>query len=288
MSFTLSLYRNRLMAALLFGVLATSGCVRSPQAKSARFMEEGKKLLAQKDPARAILQFQNAAQATPQSAEVYYQLGLAYLDANDLRSGLLSLRKALDLNPKHKEAQLKLSELMASASDSGILKDAQGRLKTLLQDNPDDPAALHALALTELKLGDSTDGLLHLERATAAAPQDLMFAVTLAQVKWGQGDAKGAEAILKKACENAPKSPEALDILGYFYALQNRLPDAEQQFRRALAMNPKFANALLDLAILQNQSGRKQEAEQNFLSSYRPFRTRLPQSVYAIFLPPGG
>ena len=284
MSFLLlSLYRNRVMAALLFGMLVTSGCARSPEDKRARFMEEGKTLLAKKDPARAVLQFQNAVQVTPKNAEVYYQLGQAYLAAGDIRNGILGLHRALELNPKHQQAQLRLSQLMASTADAGILKDAQQRLKTLLQDTPDNPEALHALALTELKLGDSGDGILHLERALAAAPQELVFAVTLAEAKWEEGDRPGAEAILKKASENAPKSADAAAILGYFYAKQNRSADAEQQYRRALAIDPKHGTALFDLAILQNQTGRKQEAEQNLkLLSTLPDKAYRP--AYAIFL----
>ena len=69
MRFTGSLGRGRLTAALLVLVLGMLGCTRSPEAKSARFMEEGRKLLEKKDPARAILQFRNAAQATPKNAE---------------------------------------------------------------------------------------------------------------------------------------------------------------------------------------------------------------------------
>ena len=71
MRFTLSLCRDRMMVALLLGVLAFVGCMRSPEAKSAAYIEAGKKLLEKKDPARAILQFRNAAQATPKSAEAY-------------------------------------------------------------------------------------------------------------------------------------------------------------------------------------------------------------------------
>lgn len=226
-------------------------------------MADGKRLL-EKDPARAILQFRNALQATPGDPDVYYELGVAYLAAGDIRQGVAALRKALELNPKHAAAQLRLAELMTRTNDPEVLKDARQRLEALLQDSPKNADALHALALTELKLGDADDAIGNLERAVSSAPQELIFAVTLAQAKLTQGDSKAAEAILKKACDDFPKSADAPVILGRFYASQNKAADAEQQFRRALAMDPNHGAALLNLATLQMQLGRGAEAEQNF------------------------
>jgi TPR repeat protein len=51
-----------------------------------------------KDPRRAALEFKNAAQATPNDPEAYYQLGLAYWDAMDPRASCAAFRKALSLN----------------------------------------------------------------------------------------------------------------------------------------------------------------------------------------------
>ena len=67
MRFTLWFCRDRMMVALLLVVLASAGCMRSPEAKSARYMEVGKKLLQKNDASRAILQFRSAAQLTPRN-----------------------------------------------------------------------------------------------------------------------------------------------------------------------------------------------------------------------------
>lgn len=266
---------------LVLLTLALSSCMSSPAAKSARFIENGKKLLASKDAPRAILAFKNAIHATPRNPEAYYQLGLAYLAAGDLRSAVTGLRQAIELDPKHTAARLQLAQLMAGASDQGVLQDAQQRLQALLQDTPDDPDALHALALTELKLGDTADAMRDLDMAVAAAPQDLLIAITLAQAKLQQKDAKGAEAVLVKACENSPKSVDAVVVLGRFYFSQNKTSEAEQQFQRALIMDPNHGGALLNLATLQYQMGRKPEAEQGFkrLSGMPAFK-----QVYGVFL----
>jgi tetratricopeptide (TPR) repeat protein len=266
----------------LFALMLCS-CLSSPEAKSAKFMASGKKLLQKNDAARAILQFESAAKATPRNPEIYYQLGIAYLAAGDLRNGVACLRKALELNPKHAAAQLRLAQLMASTSEPDVLTDAQHRLQALLQDTPDNPDALHALALAELKLGEPKDAMQLLERAMAAAPQEVLIAVTLAQAKVAQKDSKGAEEVLKKACERSPKSADAVIILGRFYAAQDRAAEAEQQFRRALAMDPQSAAALSDLATVQNLTGRKQEAEQSF-KRLSGLPGKMFKPAYATFL----
>ena len=251
------------MVLVLIAALALSACMQSPEAKSAKFMERGKKLL-QKEPARAILEFRNAVRATPANAEAYYQLGLAYLAAHDVRDSVASLRKALDLNPNHQGAQLKMAQLMSTADDPSVLEDARKRLEALLQRNPEDADTLHALGLTELKLGGREQGVAYLERALAAAPQQVILAATVAQIKIAQNDVAGAERILKQAVEKSPNSAEPVILLGRFYFLSKRLKEADQQFQRALQLDPHSTAALFNLAVLELNEGQKKEAEQNF------------------------
>ncbi len=283
MTFGLFSGRKRALIALAWMALAFTGCGRSPEAKSARYIEAGKALMQKGNPVRAILEFKNAVQAAPKNAEAYYQLGLAYLARQDYRNAVGGLRQAIALNSKHTAAKLKLAQLMASVADPSVLKDAQQRLQDLIEGDPGNPDALHALALTELKLGDAADAMQHLELALADASttQELAIAVTLAQAKLQQKDAKGAEDVLKKACEKSSSPADATVYLGQFYISQHRAAEAEQQFQRALSADPRHGVALFNLAKLQYSAGRMPEAEQSFkrLSGLPGFKP-----VYAIYL----
>jgi tetratricopeptide (TPR) repeat protein len=269
-------------AVILLGVVL-GGCSRSPEAKSARYVAAGKKLLEKRDASRAILQFLNAAQVTPRDAEVRYQLARAYLAGGDLRKGVASLREALELNPKHGGAQFRLAQLEAETDVPELLHEAQLRFQSLLQNAPDNSDALYELALTELKLGTPGDAMQNLELALSAAPDDLIFTVTLAEAKMQQKDYKGAEQTLKSACEKSPKSADAAVILGRFYTIQKRYPEAEREFQRALTITSDHKAALLNLAMLQQQTGRKQEAEQNY-QRLASFPDKKVNPDYAIFL----
>lgn len=274
---------SRRMASCLAIAMLFSSCMRSPEARSAKYIESGKTFLAKNDPSRAILQFRNAVQATPRDAEAYYQLSLALFAAGDLASGVGSLRKALALNPKHRAAELRMAQLKSMASDSNYVKEARQSLKEMLEENPDDADALHALAFTDLKLGNSQVAIEELGRAMTLAPQDLVIAVLMAQAKLRENDPKGAEEVLKKAIQNLPKSAEAAVALGRFYEMQNRWPEAEQQFKRALGLDQNDAWSLENVAQLQDHLGRKSEAEQTYKRlSALPGRSHKP--LHAMFL----
>jgi len=275
--------RKWALLSLAWVALVSAGCSKSPQAKSAKYIDSGKALMQKHDPVRAILQFRSAVQASPKNAEAYYQLALAFQAQQDYRNAVGTLRQAIALNPKHTAAKLRLAQLMASVTDPGVLKDAQQRLKDLLAGDPDNPDTLHALALTELKLGEAADALQHLELALtdASKSQELGVALTLARAKLQQKDAKGAEDVLKKAVEVSSTPADASVYLGQFYLSQNKSGEAEQQFQRALAIDPRQGIALFSLARLQSATGRLPEAEKSFrrLSSFPGFKP-----VYAIFL----
>ena len=278
-----SFFRLSGIAIALCAVLALIGCARSPQAKSAAYLAAGKDFIKKNDVQRAILQFRNAAVATPKDAEVLYQLSLAYWAAGDVQMGIGTLHKALDLNPEHTAAKLRMAQIMSMASDPKYVKDAQDRLAKLLTQTPDNPNTLQALAFTELKLGESESAIAHLGRAVALAPTDVTMNVSLAQAKLQQNDIKGAEEILRKLTQQSPKSPEAAVVLGSFLRWQRRAPEAEQEYMRALSLSPENGQALTELANLQTAQGRKADAEQTYKRlSALPDKTY--KSTHAIFL----
>src|SRR5579871_3479122 len=118
------------LAALV--LLFATGCDRSPQAKEAKYLKRGQAQVAKNDYGRALLEFQNAAQVMPKDAEPYYRMALVYLKTNNLAMGIPALRKAVELNPKHAEAQLKLAELMTGSRNKELIEKAAGALQDLV------------------------------------------------------------------------------------------------------------------------------------------------------------
>ena len=264
-------------------MIFATGCSKTPQQKYAQFFAEGKKQLEANDYRRAILDFQNAIQAKPKDAEAYYQIGLAYLNATQLKEAIVSLRTATELNPRHTAAQLKLAELMIRTHNEQIIKGAESRIQSILTESPSDNDALFMLAATQAQLGKIEDAEKYLSEVLKRSPQHFRSAIALAQVKISQKDVPGAQAVLKKLVEQSPNSSEAAAALGTLYAATGKLADAEVLLHKAVQLDPKNGGVLNALGSVLLKAGKKTEAEQTYKQI-----ALLPGSehrlAYAIFL----
>jgi tetratricopeptide (TPR) repeat protein len=70
-----------------------------------------------------------------------------------------------------------------------------------------------------------------------------------------------AEDSFKQAIKVDPKFMNAQVALGGFYETRNRLPEAEQQFKNAIEVDPKSTEARADLVRLLMHEGKNDEAE---------------------------
>lgn len=277
---------NRRLTVLAIGILAFGigvGCNRSPQEQEAKYLKRGQEYLKNKDYSRALLDFRNATKAMPTDAEPLYQMGLTYLASGSSVSAVSAFRKALDLNPKHAGAQLKLAELMAATTDRDLLTKAVGNLQDLLAAAPANAEADDSLALAEWKLGNTAEAIKRLEDTLKKFPQRLQTSVELAQVKLRNKDLDGAESALKQAVASAPQSAAAELALGQFYMVTKQPAPAERELRKAIQLDPKNGGALASLAVVQAASNRMSDAEENYRRAsesgdpqYRP--------AHAIFL----
>jgi type IV pilus assembly protein PilF len=79
-----------------------------------------------------------------------------------------------------------------------------------------------------------------------------------------QGQTNVALDELKQVIAGDPSFPEAYNLRGLIYMRLNDLRLAEDSFRRAVALNPRDANAQHNLGWLQCQQGRYDEASRTF------------------------
>ena len=270
-------------ACAILGLTTLSSCTRTPQQKEANFLQAGRNHVRDKDFARAIIDFRNAAQAVPQDAEPHYQLALAYVSAGYLQDGVNELLKTAALDPKQVAAQLKLAEILTANKNLQAVKEGEKHAEQVLGVSPGNPDALYALATAELRLEDPADAVQHLEQALQKVPQNLNASMTLALVKLRNNDVAGAEKVMQKAADEAPGSPQHAIALGRFWLLVKKPRDAEKEFRRALVIDPQNGSAMNALANLLYHTGRAEEAEPLFRrAAALPDKTFHP--LHAIFL----
>jgi tetratricopeptide (TPR) repeat protein len=250
------------LAAIPVLTLMLFGCAMSAKAKHDRALARAKDLLEKKDYARAVLEARTAVQAMPKEPEGYYELGLSYAHLHKLQNAVQSYKKALALKPGYENAQVGLAEIMASATDPTILKQAQTSMSRVIASDGANTEAMDVLALTELKLGDTADAFEQLHQALTVAPRSLRSSILLAEAKMSQKDAKAAEDVLKQACQRDPSSSDARVALADFYVAQKRFSEAEQTLLQALKLNANNPTSRLALGKVQLRLGQKQEAEQ--------------------------
>lgn len=272
-------FRSVLLCAALL-----AACSKTPQQKEAKLLETGRKHLQNQDFASAILDFRSASQVMPNDAEPHYQLGLAELDFGYAQQAANEFRRAVELNPKHIGAQLKVAQLMAANRNPDIVREAEKKAQAILAVEPGNPDALEALASAELRLSeDPSEAVEHLEEALERVPQHLSSATTLAMTKLRNNDMAGAEEVLLKSTAAAPRSPEHAVALARFYLLVQKPAEAERQFQRALEIDPSYGPALTALGALLYQAGKTEEAGRIYERA-----SRLPgvqyRSLHAIFL----
>ena len=277
--------RRSLVIVLCSGLVSAFlvSCSQSPSKREAIFLERGRKHLQAREFERATLDFRNAVQAMPKDAEPHYQLGLTYLASGDVQLGADELMRAVNLNPRHFAAQLKVAELMAGNKDLDIAEQGREKAQEVLRALPNDADALRTLAVTELRLEDPGEAVQHLQQALAAMPQDLNASMTLATVKLRANDAAGAEQVLLKSAAAAPRSPQHALVLARFYQLVGNSDEAEKQFRHTLDLDPKYGPGLAALGSLLYTQGKLYEAEQTLQrASSLPDKQYRP--LHAIFL----
>ncbi|HEY6343929.1 MAG TPA: tetratricopeptide repeat protein [Bryobacteraceae bacterium] len=270
------------VAALAMTFVFAASCSQRADVRKLRFMENGRRYYDNHDYSRAIIEWKNAAEIANGDPEPFYWLGMGYFKAGNNPLAVDAFRRAVAVNPKHAAAQLRMAELLTLSNDPDLLQDAVKRLQIVLDTAPS-AAALNAIALTELKLGNEDGSESYLEDALNRFPQSLSSYVILAKMMIFKKDLAGAEDVLKRAIAAVPNSADARIALGNFYLASNRSQEAEKLLREALDLDKKSGFPLFNLAMLEYRTGRKTEAEVHFRQLAK-FSDPTLKPLHAIYL----
>jgi tetratricopeptide (TPR) repeat protein len=143
-----STYRRFLAVAVIAALVP--GC-ESKQAREAKYIQQGKDLLAQGQIDQALLAFKNALRVNPIDPEPRYYLGEALERKGDLNNAFISFSTAVQQNPHYDPALLKVGRYYFSA---GQTDEAAKRIAVVLADNPDNADANAIQAAIDLRRKD--------------------------------------------------------------------------------------------------------------------------------------
>lgn len=218
-------------------------------------------LLARDDGQRDVAEdrLRKAVALDPEQAIAQRELARSLLLQRRAKDAIAPAKRALELEPKSKDARLLLVGVYA---ESGQASDAQAALQPMLPDGAKLPLVLYYQGRIAL-LGDKPDAQKALELFNAAIAGDgklLDAALWKSQTLQKLGRTDEAIAALKAAEANAANDLVLTIELGDAYRELNRPIDAEARYRTVLAKTPEDARARMGLAIALEAQEKLDEA----------------------------
>ena len=263
----------RISTGLISLVLLTFafGCSRSKP------FDRAVKLEQQGHPGQALEIYRGQLARTPEwdrvrQADLEYHMGECLLALDRTREAFSAFNKAVELDDTHKTAHLRLGELYLL---SGSVDHATEQAQAVLNRGGDNLDALALLGSAAAVSGNDGVARNAFEDVLEKDPTRIKVALSLAELLNRRGESETARAVLLRAADAQPKSPAPWMTLGRLEETLGRLIPAEEDYRRAIAVQDS-PDTNLRLAQFLERTSRVQEAKALLLhvDALRPaFRT---------------
>jgi Tfp pilus assembly protein PilF len=210
----------------------------------------------------AIKEYRKALLADDKAALIHLNLAISLIKKNDPEAAVEELKEIEKLAPDSIEPHAILAILYSSQDKVDLaVSEYETALLKASKISPRDIDIyknLGVLYLRQNKLKEA-QGIYRL--ILALSPQDPEAHFYLGSIYWELKQGGLFEQELKKALELNPDYAEALNFLGYAFVEQNRnLPQAEIMIRKALRLEPDNGAYIDSLGWLYFKKGRTREA----------------------------
>ncbi len=160
-----------------------------------------------------------------------------------------------------------ISQLMRTGFEhhrSGRLREAESVYRTILQQEPRHPDALHLLGMIAHQTGNNDTAAELIENAIKVKPGDPGFLNNCGEVYRALHKYELAVARYQQAIAVKPDAAGIHNNLGNAYREMGRLEDAIACYERTLAVDPGFAMAHNNLGVVLKEQGRLDDAVGHF------------------------
>ena len=209
----------------------------------------------------AVPQYQRAAALDPNFADAYYNLGNALQKVGQHGAAIESYQRAIGLSPAWAEAYLNCGN---SHDALGQHAEALHNYDKVIECNPGFSGGYINRANVLVKLGRSAEALASYNQATAFGNDAYNAYVGSAEILMGQSRFNEAMEKALLAIKLKPMEATPHFILGTIYFRIRDLNLSVAYLRRAIELKPDYADAYNGLGISYVKAGRFAEAEENF------------------------
>ncbi len=232
---------------LAIPLLMAVGCSNDAD-RLARHQQAGDQFMANQQYREAVIEYRNAVQLAPESAAHHYQLGQALLNLgtqSDLHNAFTEFSKAVQSDPEHLEAQLKLGLMYLV---SGEAETALEKARFILTRQPDNSEAQMLGAQALSTLGEHEKARKEFMAVLKREPDSIPAHTGLAAVLVAQKRLNEAETHFKAAVDVMPDSPKSRLLLAAFYGGAGRDAKAVAELEEVIRRSPDTIPAYTALA----------------------------------------
>jgi tetratricopeptide (TPR) repeat protein len=196
----------------------------------------------------AIREFTQASQLNPNLPEAFLDLGEEYVQTHDYADAIVPLKRALELRPDLEQAHLDLGYALLS---QGYPAEAIPHLERA--------HAIEALGVAQTEAGRYQEAIASLNAALAIHPNnpDLLYYL-------GRAGGLLSKHAMDTLIAAYPESARTHQAMGENYFVLRQMPQAESEFRAALAERPDIPNLHLELGLVYAGSAQWPKAEEEF------------------------
>ena len=271
-------YSHATKLSIALAAALTLAACGSPEQRAQRYYEDGMKLLAAHEDAKAAVEFRNALRLKNNLLPAWRGLAQTEEDTGHLQGLVPIFRTILDLDPHDETTRIKLAKLLLAG---GAADQALKLVNDSTEPVANNATMLALKAVISYKLKDNDAAIRDAQAALKIDPGNADALIVLAADRWANNDADGAlqflstspqtqdqdlgtqlfklriyeqtknyaqlEALLKSLTDRYPRDVMFRKDLVNLYMSQQRPDDAEKQLRAIVAADPNNSQSGLDL-----------------------------------------
>ncbi len=231
-------------------------------------LERGAGFLDEGNLQAASIEFRNALQRDPESAEGRFRLGLLLLRSGDGAGAERELRRAIERGWDPTEARLPMLRALLMQARYGRVMEETEDLDDLAAEQMPEALALRGLAL--MNMGNPTEARKILAEALRGDANLVDAQIGMAAISHRlDGDVEAARAQLQAALEGAPEYAQAWAYLAELEQFEGRWEIAEQAYARAIELSPAPYAYHLGRATTRLRLGNLEDARDDLLALQR-------------------
>ena len=223
----------------------------------------------------AISEFNTTLSIEKDVPSVLYNLGLAYFAKEEFKNAFESLKKSYEVEKREQTlTSLALSALKAQENEAAI-----NYYEELIKIHPDKENFKYNLACAYDGSGDFKKAAQIIEKLLTFNLNAVQLKLHLASLYSRMSNIEGAKILYSDLIKTGVVNENILYEYGVLCAKSDETDKAEDVFKKIISMNPQYALAYKDLAIIYLTRKFFDRAEENFKKAYK----LEPDNIFIIF-----